>query len=153
MGGVFSFLQSSALSRVSWDPCGIPGKPVGHLLVKRGKVTCLRSHANVTAEPAVDLGGFSCQLGLFLLPQSAPQAATGSLHSWAHPPKPPPLQKRGNRECYILPSSGPPSPPGKLLLLLVHTKVPPIFHENFGPCLAYMYVPVTTLVWATGMLF
>lgn len=56
------FCCVSSLTGPSQNPWEASG---AHLLVKREKVTCPRSHPKIMAMPALDLGSFCHQLGLF----------------------------------------------------------------------------------------
>ena len=81
------------------------------------------------AKPALDLRGVCHQLGL--LPQQLPEASTSG------PISPSRLHHRKEAtenmmEMPVLLPSGPPGPPGKLSLLHVQAKCPPIFPEKVG---------------------
>ena len=102
------------------------------------------------AKPAIDLGRL-------LLPAGATPITLGRSPRTSTPgPIPTSLlysrKEAAEKVPFCLPQALP-SPPGKLLLLLVHTKAPPVFPEKSGLCLGYTCVPITMLMWAMGMLF
>ena len=102
------------------------------------------------AKPVLDLGHL-------LLPAGAAPVTPGCSSRTSSPgPIPTSLlySRKGATEKvpFCLPQALP-SPPGKLLLLLVHTEVPPIFPEKLGLRLGCACVPVSVLMQATGTPF